>query len=141
MNCRLRVWVPPHGDSRLVRFQTAAAVALAVPGMTSVPPFLHLDPQDRTPVGKVEVGPWQWAAGEPVLAARDPQGPLGWFCMGLVPGRPWAEGDLATLPAPPVLGWTRGRLAWLNLESDGSGAVILWSWEPVSGWRSDLPKG
>ena len=142
MNRRPTVWLPPDGDSRLVRFQAAAAGALGIPGLVSMPPYLELTVPGRVPIGAVFLGGWRWESGTFIMAARDDLGSPGVFRMGLGPGRVWNESDLGKLPLTPGWSWTRGRTAWVTVEDrPGPGAFVLWSWEGLSGWRSDHPKG
>ncbi len=71
MNLIRRVWLPPDGDSRLVRFQEELARRANRWEWTAVPPFVHLDNDVEIPVGPVETGSWLLDEGQPVLQALD----------------------------------------------------------------------
>jgi len=142
MNLIRRVWLPPDGDSRLVRFQETLARVAARLELAAVPPFVHLDSSVRDPAGPVEAGPWRLDRDQPVLDALDAEGLIGVFRFGLPSRQGWSEEDLALLPPPPVWKWTRGRLAVMELTlPQGDAWVALWSWKILSGWRSERPRG
>ena len=142
MNLRVKVWLPPDGDPRLVRLQQAAAESLGCPGRVGVPPYLDLGPGGIRPEGSVETGAWGIDKAELVLEARDSAGPVGLFRFGLAVGGPNPSGQLDRLPAAPCWKWTRGRTGILAVETAaGPGTVILWTWESLSGWKPDRPKG
>lgn len=138
MNLRRKVWLPPDGDSRLIRFQEALATEFSRLEWAAVPPYVHLE--ERNPHGPVVPGAWVLEAGVPVLEARDEAGLVGVFRFGL-PGSPWSAQEFSRLPPPPSWKWERGRLAVLDLTIPRDDAVFaLWSWESLTGWRSDRPK-
>jgi hypothetical protein len=139
MNLRQRVWLPPDGDSRLVRFQETLARACGVDPATLVPPYLALLGSEG-PWGPVRAGAWDRSPQEePVLGATDDRGPVGFFRFDLPPGQ---EIPTTSLPPPPAWIWTRGRTATLVLETpQGDRRFILWSWESLAGWRADRPRG
>jgi len=138
MNLSRRVWLPPDGDRRLVRFQDDLVCKTGRMELAAVPPYVHLDPADRIPVGPVEAGSWRLDAGQPVLDALDSRGLLGVFRFGLAWGPVWADDDLASLP-PLRWRWSRGRFAVLEL-SQPDPWFALWSWKWQGGWRSGPPK-
>lgn len=136
MNLRRRVWLPPDGDVRLIRFQEDLAARIGRPGETSIPPYLQLAP-GRIPRGAVTVEGWGLDGLEPVLGARDADGPVGVVRFGL----PWPTPAPHPLPGPPSWSWSKGRLADLVVETpDGGPGFVLWSWENPCGWRSDQPR-
>ena len=139
MNLIRNVWLPPDGDSRLVRFQESLVHETGRMEWAALPPFLVLSSPDRSPVGHVEVDAWILADGQPLLEARDSEGRLGEFFLGLPFPRPWSESELATLPRPPNLVWIRGRLARLELDWNDD-ACAVWSWTSLRGWKPALPK-
>ena len=134
----LTVWLPPDGDSRLVRFQEAVALATGRSEAGVLPPHLPCG-ASRVPSGPLTLGSWAWEAGLPHLEAWDTWGLVGCFRFVLPGGPPWLDPDRERLPAPPSLVWNRGRLAVLRVHRSEDG-VVLWSWESVSGWKSDRPK-
>jgi len=138
MNLSHRVWLPPDGDRRLVRFQDDLVRKTGRMELAAVPPFVHLDYPDRIPVGPVEAGSWRLDDGQPILEAHDSRGPVGVFRFGLADGQPWTEDEVASLPPLPWR-WTRGRFAVLEF-SQPDPWFALWSWQWLGGWRSDRPK-
>lgn len=141
MNLIRRVWLPPDGDSRLVRFQEELARRANRWEWTAVPPFVHLDNDVEIPVGPVETGSWLLDEGQPVLQALDSGRSMGVFRFGLASTRPLIESDLAGLPAPPSWKWTHGRLGVLELTlPQDDAAFALWTWTSLRGWKSGLSK-
>lgn len=141
MNQKRRVWLPPDGDPRLIRFQQEAASRAGVAEGAILPAHLELTVGDGRPAGPVETGGWILHEEEPVLEARDALGRVGFFRFGLPAG---ARGTaiFPGLPDPPALCWTRGVTAVLSVEKPrGDDSFVLWSWESRRGWKADLPKG
>jgi len=138
MNRRFRVWVPPDGDSRLVRFQAIVAECTGRIELVALPPHLSCEAPGRVPSGPLRLGTWTWVQGVPAIETFDALGSPGSLYLGLPPGRPWTQAEASALPPVPPLAWTRGRLAVLNLEWTGD-RFALWSWEEPCGWRSDRP--
>jgi hypothetical protein len=137
MNLRQRVWLPPDGDNRLVRLQDSLARACGTDPMTLVPPFLALK-AEGVPVGPLRTGDWRWSADGPLgLGAFDSRGPVGLFVFDLEA----VDAEVA-FPLAPGWTWTRGRVATLVLTAPRQGRNYrLWSWEGLSGWKSDHPRG
>ena len=138
----IRAWLPPDGDTRLVRFQGELARRANRWELMAVPPFVHLNSDVQSPSGVVEVGSWRLENGQPVLEALDSGASMGVFQFGLPSPLPWTEVDLSFLLPPPPWRWTRGRLAVLELTlPHGDSGFALWSWRSLSGWKSDRPRG
>lgn len=135
----IRVWLPPDGDARLVRFQADVALATGHPEAEILPPYLPCESPAWRPSGPLRLGTWGLTAGVPVLEVWDSSGPVGALRFVLDGEPPWSAGELEQLPSPPSWTWTRGRLATLTIERSPDG-VILWSWAQISGWKSNQPK-
>ncbi len=140
MNQKRRVWLPPDGDPRLIRFQQEAAARFGLTDGATLPAHLEVSGETGRPSGPVETGGWIVREGEPVLEARDALGVVGVFRFGL-PAGAWRPEDRSALPAPPGLSWVRGMTAVLSVERPhGDDSFVLWTWESRSGWKADPPK-
>jgi len=137
MNLKQRVWLPPDGDSRLVRFQEEVARLTGRIEAGGPPPHLSCAPPDRVPDGPLRLASWQREQGVPVLRTTDDRGCPGALHFVFLSDRPWTDFEMGRLPPPPAWVWTRGRIAWLDLDVSDEGTVVLWSWTEFSGWRSD----
>lgn len=140
MNLKRRVWLPPDGDPRLVRFQQDASWSLGLFDGVPAPPHLALSVERPRPTGPVESGDWVFTDEGAVLAAFDAVGPIGRFQLGLPPD-PRDESTLRSLlPPPPRWRWTCGVTAILELRWPlGDPSFTEWSWASRRGWRADRP--
>ncbi len=138
MNLVRRVWLPPDGDNRLVRFQEELARTVGR-AWTAVPPHVVLESGERAPEGWVAPGSWSWDGGQLVLEAWDAGGRVGAFWFG-PPGLPGDEPPRMDLPPPPPWRWTRGRLGFLDVTMPSDDPdFVLWTWRSLRCWKSALP--
>lgn len=137
MNLKRSAWLPPDGDSRLVRFQQDLSAWGGWSEQPALPPHLELLVGEGRPAGFVGTGGWVLREGEPVVEGFDSLGTVGVFHFGFPSGQPWV---LETLPPPPALTWTKGTTAVLAAEWPQDPSFVLWSWESRRGWKGGPPK-
>lgn len=133
MNCCLKVWLPPDGDSRLTVLQSQLALEWHLSWADSFPIYA---PYER-PLGTSPITLSSWFRGEAG----------GLFGQLVQDGAPWTHLEMG-LSVPdnvklgeldfPRFSWRKGRSALLEIEEMKGGGHV-WRLSRITGWKASAP--